>query len=220
MRRRGERRLRPGPADVHARVVVAAAEADAAVGLDVDRGRLVELARAGAVADLPDLEQLRQAAPVARQQRRLDGVERVGERAGDLVLVQVARDDLDVVGVGLQPVVVVRRDPVAEDVHGLGLAAEAGGQLLGDEDVGPVGDLQDPVDRVVIGDRHEIHTSALGERVDLFRRRRALGQAERALDAELRLLRRRGVAVQVRAAGLHGAEHRARLQGLCDRSVN
>ena len=94
------------------------------------------------------------------------------------MLAQVARDDLDVVGVGLQPVVIVGRDPVTEDVHGLGLAAEARGQLLRDEDVGPVGDLQHPVDRVVIGDRHEIHTSALGERVDLFRRRGALGQAE------------------------------------------
>ena len=89
-RRRGARRRRPGAADVDARVVVGAADADAAVGLDVDRGRVVELAGARAVADLPDLEQLREPAPVARQQRRLDGVERVGQRAGDLVLVQVA----------------------------------------------------------------------------------------------------------------------------------
>ena len=48
------RRLRPGAADVDARVVVAAADADPAVRLDVDRGRVVELARARAVADLPD----------------------------------------------------------------------------------------------------------------------------------------------------------------------
>ena len=61
----------------------------------------------------------------------------------------------------------------------------------------------DAVDRVVIGDRHEVHPPALGEGIDLLRRRGALGQAERALDAELRLLRRRGVAVEVRAAGLH-----------------
>ena len=62
---------------------------------------------------------------MARLQRRGDGVERVGQRAGDLVLGQVARDDLDVVGVRLQPVVVVRRDPVAEHVDRLRLAAEA-----------------------------------------------------------------------------------------------
>ena len=85
------RRLRPRAADVDARVVVGAADADAAVRLDVDRGRVVELRRARAVADLPDVEQLREPAPVARQQRRLDGVERVRQRAGDLVLVQVGR---------------------------------------------------------------------------------------------------------------------------------
>ena len=136
-------------------------------------------------------------------QRRLDGVEGMRQRAGDLVLVQVVGDDLDVVGVRLQPVVIVRRDPEAEDVDGLRLAAEPGGQLLGHEDVGPVGDLQHAGDRVVVGDRHEVHSAALGEGVDLLGRRGALGQAERALDAELRHLRRRRVAVQVRAAGLH-----------------
>ena len=49
---------------------------------------------------------------------------------------QVLGDRLDVVGVGLQPLVVVGRDAVAEDVDGLRLAPEPGGQLLGDEDVG------------------------------------------------------------------------------------
>ena len=208
-RRRGRGRLGPRAADVDAGVVVAAADADAAVGLDVDRGRVVELARARAVAHLPDLEQLREPAPVARRQRRLDGVERVRQRARDLVLVQVVRDDLDVVGVRLQPVVVVGRDPVTEDVHGLRLAAEARGQLLGDEHVGPVRDLQHAGDRVVIGDRHEVHAAALGQGVDLLGRRGALRQAEGALDAELGHLRRRRVAVQVRAAGLHVSENRA-----------
>ena len=197
------RRLRPGAADVDAGVIVAAADADPAVGLDVDRGRVVELARPRAVADLPDPEQLRQPPAVAGHQRRLDGVERMRERARDLALVQVLGDDLDVVRVGLQPVVVVRRDPVTEDVHGLGLAAEARGQLLGHEHVGAVRDLEHPGDRVVIGDRHEVHAAALGQGVDLLGRRGALRQAQRSLDAELGHLRRRRVAVQVRTAGLH-----------------
>ena len=94
--------------------------------------------------------------------------------------------------------------PVAEHVHGLRLAPEAGGQLLGDEHVGPVGDLQHAGDRVVIGDRHEVHPAALGQLVDLLGRRRALGQPERALDAELRELRRGRVAVQVALAVLSG----------------
>ena len=57
-----------------------------AVGLDVHERRQVELLGARAVARLPDREQLRQAAAVARRQRRADGVERVRERGGDLVL--------------------------------------------------------------------------------------------------------------------------------------
>jgi hypothetical protein len=199
----GERRLGPGAADVDARVVVAAAEADAAVRVDVDRGGVVELTGARAVAHLPDLEQLREPAPVARLQRRLDGVEGMRQRARDLALVQVRGDHLDVAGVRLQPVVIVARDAVAEDVHGLGLAAEAGGQLLGDEDVGPVGDLEDAVDGVVVGDRDEVHAAALGQGIDLLGGRCALRQAERSLDAELGDLGRGGVAVQVRAAVGH-----------------
>ncbi len=211
-----ERGLGPGAPDVHARVIVAAADADAAVGLDVDRRGMVELRGARAVAHLPDLEELRQPAPVARQQRRLDGVERMRQRGRDLVLVQVLRDHLDVVGVRLQPRVIVRRDPVTEDVHGLRFATEARGQFLRHEDVRPVGDLENAVDRVVVGDRDEVHPAALGQRVDLLGRRRTLRQAERALDAELRDLGCRGVAVEVRAAGGHEPENRLSLQAFCD----
>ena len=197
-------RLRPGAADVDAGVVVAAADADAAVGLDVDRGRVVELARARAVADLPDRRTAARAggggaAAAAPRPRRRDGPARTRSRAR----AGTSAIDLDVVRVRLQPVVVVGRDPVTEHVHGLRLAAEARGQLLGHEDVRPVRDLQHAGDRVVVGDRHEVHPAALGQGVDLFGRRGALRQAERALDAELRHLRRRRVAVQVRTAAVH-----------------
>jgi hypothetical protein len=47
--------------------------------------------------------------------------------------------------------VIVRRDPEAEPVDGLRLALEVRGQLLGYEHVGPVGDREHAVDRVVIG---------------------------------------------------------------------
>ena len=188
LRRRRLRRLGPGAPDVHPRVVVRAADPDPAMGVDVDGGRQVELAGTGAVADLPDREQLGEPAPVARGQRRLDGVERVSERARDLVLVQVGGHRLDVAGVGLQPLVVAGRDAEAEHVHGLRLAAEARGQLLGDEHVGPVGDLEDAGDRVVVGDRHEVHAAALGQGMDLLGRCGALGQPQLALDPQLRHL--------------------------------
>ena len=90
--RRGCRRgLRPRPPDVDAGVVVGAADADAAAGLDVDPRGLVELGRAGAVADLPGAEQLREPPAMAGGERGGDGVERVRERARDLVLVEVRR---------------------------------------------------------------------------------------------------------------------------------
>ncbi len=57
-RRMGPRRLGVRPADVDARVVVAASDADTAVRLHVDRSRKVELGVARAVAHLPDPEQL------------------------------------------------------------------------------------------------------------------------------------------------------------------
>ena len=197
LRRRRLRGLRPGAPDVDAGMVVRAADAGAPVRVDVDGRRAVELLGARAVAHLPDVEQLGQPASVTGGQRRRHRVERVGQGARDAVLVQVAGHVLDVGAVGLQPLVVARRDAVAEDVHGLRLAAERGRELLGHEDVVAVGDGERAIDRVVVGDRHEVHAAALGQRVDLFGRRRALGQAQRALHAEPAELRGGRVAVHV-----------------------
>ena len=193
-------RLGERPPDVHAGVIVRAAGAGTTVRLDVDRGGHVELARAGAVAGLPDREQLRELAPVRRREWRLYRVEGMCQGAGDLVGVQVLRARLHVAVVLLQPGVIVRGDPEAEQVHGLGLPAEPDRELLGDEDVIAVGELEAAVDRVVIGDRHEVHAPPLGELIDLLRRRGALGEAEASLDPELRDLGGGGVAVQIDAA--------------------
>ncbi len=102
----------------------------------------VELARAGAVADLPDRRTARPGggggAALSGARDRVVGVR---ERARDLALVHVGGAQLDVAAVRLQPLVVLGRDAVAEHVHRLWLAAEVRGQLLGDEHVGAVGDL-------------------------------------------------------------------------------
>ena len=131
----GGGRLGERPPDVDSGVVIGPADGGAPVGLDVHERRQVELFGPGAVAGLPDREQLGQAAAVARRQRLLHRIERMRERRRDLVGVQIRRARLDVVVVGLQPLVVVGRDPVTEDVNGLGLALEPHGQLLGDERV-------------------------------------------------------------------------------------
>ena len=167
----GARGLGERPADIDSGVVIGPPDGGSPVGLDVHERRKIQFLGPRPVARLPDREQLGQASPVARGERRGDGVEGMSERGRDLVVVQVRGARLDVVAVGLQPFVIVRGDAVAEDVHGLRLAFERRGQLLGDERVGQVVERQDPVDRVVIGDRHEVHPAALGQLVDLERAR-------------------------------------------------
>jgi hypothetical protein len=205
-RRRRGRGLRPGPADVDAGVVVRAADPDRPVGLGVDGGRLVELAGPGAVSDVPDPEQLGEAASMVRVERRGDGEEGVRERGDYPPFVDVADARLEVAGAVLERLVVRGRDPVAEDVDRLALAAEPHGELLGDEDVRTVGDLEAAVDGVVIGDRHEVHPPALGELVDLLGGSRALRQAEGPLDPELG--DRRGARVAVHVGPRRRGNHR------------
>jgi hypothetical protein len=202
-RRGGGRRLGEGAADIHAGMVVGAADADTAMRLDVEDSGHVQLGRPRPVARLPGAEQLREPAAVALAEGRPDVVEGVRQRAGDPVLVKVGGAGLEVAGVGLQPLMVSEIDPVTEDVHRLGLAGEAGGQLLGDEAIRAIGKREAAVDRVVVGDRHEVHAASLGEVVDLLRRGRALRQSERALHPEARELRGGRVAVHV-----HAGSHR------------
>ena len=102
------------------------------------------------------------------------GVERMGQGGRDPVPVQVLSARLDVIVVGLEPLVVGGSDPVAEDVDRLGLALEAHGQFLGDEGVVQVRDRLRARDRVVVGDGDEVHPLALGQFVNLFGRRGAL----------------------------------------------
>jgi hypothetical protein len=97
---------------------------------------------------------------------------------GDLVLGKVRGAGLYVAGMCLQPLVVSGSDPVTEDVNRLWLAGKACGQLLGDEAIGTIGELETAVDRVVVGDRDEVHPPPPGQLVDLLGRRRALGQPQ------------------------------------------
>src|ERR1019366_7739974 len=108
---------------------------------------------------------------------------------------------LDVTAVSLQPLVVLAGDPVAEHVHRLGLATEVGGQLLRDEHVWTARDREHAVDRVVIGDRDEVHAPALGQLVNLLRWGGTLRQTERPLYAELGDLRGGGMTVHIDPRG-------------------
>ena len=113
LRRRGGRRLGERPPDVDAGVVVGAADRRCRRGSRCRRTPAA-FSSLGArpVARLPDREELGQAAPVARGQRRLAPRRRDGRARGDLVALQILGAGLDVVVVRLQPVMVVGRDPV------------------------------------------------------------------------------------------------------------
>ena len=64
-------RFRESATDVDSGVVVGAADRGAAMRLDVDEGRQIQLLGAGPIARLPDREQLREAPAVTRRQWRL-----------------------------------------------------------------------------------------------------------------------------------------------------
>ena len=96
----GARRLGERAADVDSGVVIGPSDGGSPVGLDVHERRQIQFLRPRAVAGLPDREQLGQPPPVARGERRGDGVERVRERGGDVVLAQVGGAGLDIVGYG------------------------------------------------------------------------------------------------------------------------
>ena len=63
-------------------------------------------------------------------------------------------------------------------------------------------DQQGAGNRVVVGDRYVVHSSALGQFVHLFGGCGALGKVQSALDAKLRQLRGCRVDVQVGTACL------------------
>ena len=116
--------------------------------------------------------------------------------------VQVFRTQFDVGAVCLKPFVNLPVDSEAEHVNRLRLIAEVRRQLLRDEHVGPVLDLEHAGDRVVIGDRDEVHATALGEFVDLLGRGGALRQANGTLYPEPGLRRGTRVTVEIRSAPL------------------
>ena len=121
---------------------------------------------------------------MARGERSAHRVEGVGQGDGDAPGVEIVRAGLDVIVMGLKPLMIGGVDAVAEEMHRLGLALEAGGELLGDEDIGIAGDGLGPGDGVVVGDGHEVHASPLGQLVDLFWRRGTFRQRQRALNPQ------------------------------------
>ena len=119
---------------------------------------------------------------MARGERRLHRVEGVRERAGDAARAEVFGARLQIVRVVPAATRGRRARSRSRARARPGARPEAGGQLLRHEHVGAVGQREHAVDRVVVGDGHEVHPAALGELVDLLGRSGALRQPERPLD--------------------------------------
>src|SRR5437763_3767315 len=114
---------------------------------------------------------------------------------------QVIGTGHDIALMRLKPLMVLGRDPEAQNVDGLRLLGKPRCQLFRYEDPRLVRDLEYAGDRVVVGDRHEIHAPPLGQFIDLSWRGRALGKRYGALDLEPREFGRPGVTVKVRPRG-------------------
>src|SRR5581483_489556 len=170
--------------DIDSGVVVGSTDSGAAVGLDVDGGGRIELAWPRAVTRLPGRKQLCQHPAVTRRERSGDVEERMSEGARDLVSMQVIGTGHHVTLMCLKPLMVIGRNPPAQHVDGLGLLGEPGSQLLGYEDVGLAGDLEDTSDRVVVGDRDEVHVASFGQLVDLAWGGGAFGKRNGPLNLE------------------------------------
>ena len=96
----------------------------------------------------------------------------------NLLLVQVARQVVDVRAELLDLPVLGLGDIQGQDMHLAPVVRKVGGDLLADEDVRQMGDFQGAVDGVVIRDGHMAHAPALGDLIELQR----FGEAFRAAD--------------------------------------
>jgi hypothetical protein len=135
-------------------------------------------------------------------------VDRVGDGVGDAAALDVLRHRVNVLGPGLQRVVILASDPVDQDVHLAVVFGEPAGQLLAHQHVlVPVRNAKDAFDRVVVRDGDEVHPPALGLGVDLGGVAVALGALDRV---ERRLggaVARVAVAVQVDPLSRGGTFH-------------
>jgi hypothetical protein len=217
---RSRRELGPRPADVEQAVVVGAPDAGLHPRLRPERFEIVTLRQlldfrlrqpvehgleglavqgaVGAVVALETLEQQQQPLKVPALQLLVLAVDRVGDGVGDLFARDIGGDVVDVFRQRLQRLVVGAADAVDEDVHLALVLGEPARELFADEHAGlPVDDPQHALDRVVVGDRDEVHAAALRLRVNLGGGAVALGAVDRVERGLGGLVAGVAVAVQV-----------------------
>ena len=133
-------------------------------------------------------------------------VDRMGHRVRDLVLLDVLGHIVNVPGAGLKRFVDRRVDPVDQHVKLAMILGKPAAQLFADNDVGSIGDLKRPLDRVVIGERDEIHLPLLCLPVDFDRAAVTFGTVDGVEDRFAGLVAGIAVAMQVNALGpgVHG----------------
>ena len=153
-----ERRLRPRAPDVDAGVVVGAADAGAAVRVDVDRGRQVELARRARRCGPPRSGTARRAGAggarsAARRRRRTGARARTRSRARAGTRRRSRRRRRAPAATRGASGVIPRHSTCTA----CGSPRKRAVSSSDTNTSGSVGDLEDAGDRVVVGDRHEVH---------------------------------------------------------------
>ena len=224
----GRRELGVGEADVQQAVVVAAGGArlvprlgparpqivNGREALDFPRRqpiehrleRLAVVLHVRAVQALEALEKQQQPLKVPPLELVVLAVDRVGDAVGDPPRLDVGGNVVDVARERLQLGVLLAVDAVDEQVELAVVLGEPAGEFFADEHVRPIGDRQHALDRVVIGDRDEVHAAQARLLGDVLGPGIALRTADRVERLFGRLRAREAVAVQVDALGRRPGE--------------
>ena len=224
------RRRRPGVGDVDRAVVVGAAGERDRPGVHrlevVPTGQLrevpvrrrsrdpagdeVRVLRPGAVPPLPDREEEHHPLDVPRRERRPHPVQRVRERVHEAALAEEGDELVDRAAVGLKVGVVLLGQVPHEDVQRRRVLGEAGRDLDREEGVLEVRDPQRALDRVVVGDRDEVHPPSPRHAVDALRLGERLPEP-RAPQRKVPAIRRKArMNVQVAASSAGAVCHHSR----------
>lgn len=122
-------------------------------------GKFAEKGIAQTIGPLEMLEQQNQALDVAGLELSIDAIERMSDRVGDVGAGKVPLERKNVVTNYRNIGVLLLGNSPYQDMNFARILREISRNLLTYERVGQIADLETPVDRVVVRDRDEIHSS-------------------------------------------------------------
>jgi hypothetical protein len=128
---------------------------------------LAEEGVAEAVEALEMTEEEEEALDMAAGELLIEPVEGMCDGVGEVLGGEIFLEIVDILAEAEDIAVLGFREAPDEEVDLAMILGEPGGDLLGDEDAGEIGDLEAAVDAVVIGDGDEVHAALAKEGVEL-----------------------------------------------------